>query len=633
MRIPDATIDQVRLSVDIVEVISAHVALKKRGKNYVGLCPFHTEKTPSFTVSSDKQMYHCFGCGKGGNVFTFLMDIEKVSFVEAVRSLAERAGIPVPQEDTGGPGESESERIYDACRFAGRFFYKNLTESDAGKPALDYVRQRGFTPETVKAFGLGYAPDSWDALLTAAQKEGIQTEDLLRAGLIRARDEGGYYDYFRHRLMFPIFSTSGRVIGFGARKLREEDVGGKYINSPETPVYSKGRTLFGLFQSREAIRTERKAVLVEGYADLITLVQEGVQNVVASGGTALTSDQALLVKRYAGTLTLLFDADTAGSAATVRGVDVALENGLDVEVATLAEGEDPDQFVRRHGVQAMRDRLSQSVSFIDYKASELRRAGMFSSPERKAEAVRSIVQTIAKINDELKRSFFIKDVAQKYDIYESVLHRELEHWVTRRQPRATVPGRTRDNAARESAPEARAPQHTAVPAAEQDLLRLFFENRADVMQFVLSNLSLSDFQDPRIRNLAEMALARIEETGSCDAGSLVNEIQDPSLKSLLTEVTLSRYELSRGWREMEVPVETADPFDVARDALLVVKRSALQRQMEENQKQMREASQRGEEVARFVQHHQDLARAMKELAGLFGRREPEQPVSPSENGS
>ena len=633
MRIPDATIDQVRLSVDIVEVISAHVALKKRGKNYVGLCPFHTEKTPSFTVSSDKQMYHCFGCGKGGNVFTFLMEIEKVSFVEAVRSLAERAGIPVPQEDTDGQGESESERIYDACRFAGRFFYRNLTESDAGKPALEYVRKRGFTPETVKAFGLGYAPDSWDAMLTAAQKEGIEKEDLLRAGLIRVRDEGGYYDYFRHRLMFPIFSTSGRVIGFGARKLREEDAGGKYINSPETPVYSKGRTLFGLFQSREAIRTEGKTVLVEGYADLITLVQEGVQNVVASGGTALTADQALLVKRYTGTLILLFDADTAGSAATVRGVDVALENGLDVEVATLAEGEDPDQFVRRHGVQAMRDRLSQAVSFIDYKASELQRAGMFSSPERKAEAVRSIVQTIAKINDELKRSFFIKDVAQKYDIYESVLHRELERWVTRRQPRTTVPDRTRDTAAQEPPPEVRAPQHTAVPAAEQDLLRLFFENRADVMQFILSNLSLSDFQDSRIRNLAEMALARIEETGSCDAGSLVNEIQDPSLKSLLTEVTMSRYELSRGWRDMEVPVETADPFAVARDALLVVKRSALQRQIEENQKQMREASVRGEEVGSFVQHHQDLARAMKELGTLYGGKEPEQPVSPSENGN
>jgi DNA primase len=633
MRIPDATIDQVRLSVDIVEVISAHVALKKRGKNYVGLCPFHTEKTPSFTVSSDKQMYHCFGCGKGGNVFTFLMDIEKVSFVEAVRSLAERAGIPVPQEESGGPGESESERIYDACRFAGLFFYKGLTESDAGKPALDYVNKRGFTPETIKSFGLGYAPDSWDALLTRAQKEGMQTEDLLRAGLIRARDEGGYYDYFRHRLMFPIFSTSGRVIGFGARKLREEDTGGKYLNSPETPVYSKGRTLFGLFQSREAIRTEGKAVLVEGYADLITLFQEGVQNVVASGGTALTADQALLVKRYTGTLTLLFDADTAGSAATVRGVDVALENGLDVEVATLSEGEDPDQFVRRHGVQALRERLAQAVSFIDFKASELRRAGMFSSPERQAEAVRSIVQTIAKINDELKRSFFIKEVAQKYEIYESVLHRELERWVPRQRPRATAPVRSAESATRESSVDVQTPQPTAVPAAEQDLLRLFLESRSDVTQFILSNLSLSDLQDTRIRSLAEMALARIEETGSCDAGSLVNEIQDPALKGLLTEVTLSRYELSKGWRDMEAPIDTADPFEVARDALLVVKRSALQKQMEENQKQLKEASLRGEDVARFVQHHQDLARAMKEVATLFGRREPEQPVSPPENGS
>ncbi|MGH2568688.1 MAG: DNA primase, partial [Bacteroidota bacterium] len=325
MRIPNEKIEEIRAANDIVEVVSAHAPLKKRGKNFVGLCPFHQEKTPSFTVSADKQMYHCFGCGRGGNVFTFVMEFEKVSFVEAVRSLATRAGIAIPETETQYEQSGEIENLYNACRFAGLHFYTNLLQSDEGKAALDYFHRRGFTDETIRTFGLGYSLNSWDGLLQKAQEEGIGTDYLVKAGLVRTREDGSLYDYFRGRAMFPIFSTTGRVVGFGARKLRDDDPLGKYINSPETPVYNKSRVLFGLFQAKDAIRAENNALMVEGYADLISLYQAGFQNVVASSGTALTEEQVQLIGRYTKDLTLVYDADSAGSQATLRGVDVVLQ--------------------------------------------------------------------------------------------------------------------------------------------------------------------------------------------------------------------------------------------------------------------------------------------------------------------
>ena len=365
MRIADDKIDEVRNANDIIEVVSRYVGLKKRGKNYIGLCPFHKEKTPSFTVSAEKQMYHCFGCGKGGNLFTFLMEMDKVSFVEAVRSLASKAGIMIPEETAPMTEEqTEFENYYAICRFAGMHFFRNLTETEEGKEALNYFYKRGFTDEIIRTFGLGYSMNSWDAFVLKAEAEGFKTEDILKVGLARVRDDGSLYDYFRGRAMFPIFSTAGRVIGFGARKMREDDaIAGKYINSPESPLYNKSRVLFGLFHSKDAIRQEDNALMVEGYADLISLYQAGIRNVVASSGTALTEEQLTLIGRYSKNLTLVYDADSAGSSATVRGIDLALEHNLNVRIVELPEGEDPDSFVQKHGGNEFRERLANAISF------------------------------------------------------------------------------------------------------------------------------------------------------------------------------------------------------------------------------------------------------------------------------
>lgn len=614
MRIPDYLIDEVRTANDIVEIVSAFVQLKRRGKNFTGLCPFHQEKTPSFTVSQDKQMFHCFGCGKGGNVFTFVMDIEKVSFVEAVRSLAERAGISLPTESSPSEQPSESENLYAACRFAGLHFYKNLTESPEGKSALRYFHDRGFTDDTVRNFGLGYSKNSWDDLLVAAQLKGIPVDHLVKAGLVRSRDEGGgHYDYFRGRAMFPIFSTSGRVIAFGARKLREDDsIQGKYINSPETTIYSKSRVVFGLFQSRDAIRLENNALMVEGYADAISLFQAGIQNVVSSSGTALTADQVGLVSKYARTMTIVYDADSAGSQATLRGVDVALEHGLDVKIVPLPKGEDPDSFVRKHGAKEFRELLPQAVSFIDFKAAQFMNQGAFATPEGKTEAVRSIVQSVAKIADELKRNFFLKEVADRYGIYESVLHRELERWISKEARNRRPPGPDW-MPSRKARPSQGTGLHKEIPSAERDILKILFENDADAVALVASNLSLDELTDPRVRTLAERALESWRHEGGIQITSFVNELTSDELKSILTDVTLSKYELSAGWKDREPDVDEPQVSHIARAAINAIKRAALRKQIEENQVQLRDASRDGKETMPFVLRHQELLQSIKDL--------------------
>jgi DNA primase len=618
MRIPPEKIEEIRSSNDIIDVISQHVRLKKRGKNFVGLCPFHQEKTPSFTVSPEKQVYHCFGCGKGGNVFTFVMEFEKVSFAEAVRSLAEKVGITITTTEADRQQESEAESLYNVCRFAGLFFYNNLTKAAEGKVALEYFHSRGFSDETIRTFGLGYALDSWDGLLTHASAEGVSREDLLKAGLIRMREDGSDYDYFRGRAMFPIFSTSGRVLGFGARKLREDDPLGKYINSPETLIYNKSRVLFGLFHSKDAIRSEENALMVEGYADLISLYQAGIQNVVASSGTALTEDQVQLIGRYTKKMTLVYDADSAGSSATLRGMDIVLAHDLDVAIVELPEGEDPDSFVRKRGGKEFLQLAGQAISFIDFKARQFRRSGAFSTPEGKAQAVRSIVQSIAKMKDELKRNFYIKDVATKYDLYESVLYRELDRW---REEDARIAPAAGVTAGRQAIPGTPGPEvagvglgeATVIPAPERDILKLLLEHQADLISFVFSHITLSEISTPQVRNILELLLSRYEERGPMHVTDLLLEIEDPRLKSIITDVVLSKYELSKQWQAGDSEIEEADPWTLARDAIVALKKQNLQKQVAENQRLLKEASLQGGDTRPLIERHQELKKQLRSV--------------------
>jgi DNA primase len=619
MRIPPEKIEEIRSANDIVDVISQHVRLKKRGKNFVGLCPFHQEKTPSFTVSSEKQVYHCFGCSKGGNVITFVMEFEKVSFTEAVRSLAEKSGIIISFTEVDQERQNETEALYSACRFAGLQFHNNLTKTDEGRTALEYFHERGFSDETIRVFGLGYSLNSWDALARRAKEEGLDRSTLLKAGLIRVREDGTDYDYFRGRAMFPIISTTGRVVGFGARKLRDDDPLGKYINSPETPIYNKSRILFGLFHSKDVVRGQDQALMVEGYADLISLHQAGIQNVVASSGTALTEEQVQLISRYTKRLALVYDADSAGSNATLRGMDVALAQDLDVTIVELPEGEDPDSFIRKSGGKEFQKLLDKGISFIDFKARQFQRTGSFSTPEGKAQAVRSIVQSIAKMKDELKRNFYIKEVATKYDIYESVLYRELEKWTGGRGRNESF-GATRAEESQRPGSQADVGSSASVSSAqkrtfvaEKDLLKLLLEHPTEMIEFVFSHITLAEISDSQIRKVIEFLLSRFDERGPGQITEIVGEMTDPILKSIVTDVVMSKYELSKGWESKEGEIEVADPWMVARDAIVAMKKRSLQSQLEENQLALKDASIRGMDAKPFVVRHQELLKQIHDV--------------------
>lgn len=617
MRIAPEKIDEVRTATDIIDLIGSYVRLKKRGKNFVGLCPFHSEKTPSFTVSAERQMYHCFGCGVGGNAFTFVMETEKVSFQEAVRTLAERAGIVLPlHQQESETAASETEALYQACTVAARFFHQNLTSTTEGKLALEYFRFRGFSDDTMRKFGLGYAPNTWEAFLEHATNQGIANEIMEKAGLVRRREDGTMYDYFRGRAMFPIFSTSGRVVGFGARKMREDDPLGKYINSPETPIYNKSRILYGMFQAKEAIRENDCAILVEGYADLISVFQAGIKNVVASSGTALTPEQTQLIARYTKNLVIVYDADSAGAQASQRGVEVALENDLDVRVVELPAGEDPDSFVKKEGGAAFRALVDSAVSFVEFIARSFQQRGALQSPEGQTEAVRTIVQTIARMKDELKRQFYIKHLAEQYKLYESVLYRELDKYTKSKQ---VYRGRSIDISRKESSAGEKTDEQRPmvdaenIPPMERDLLHAMLEGGNDVIDEVLQEVSPDSFIHPLARTLFQRLADERDVNGVVDAAELINQIEDANLKHFIADLVFSKYELSKLWQNGSVPVASADLRRVVADALRAVRRRTLEHLIEDNQREMRNATGTETDIISLMEERQRLLEQIKQL--------------------
>jgi len=436
MRIAEHTVEQILRQTDIVEVVGEVVALRKRGSNYLGLCPFHNEKTPSFNVLPERGIFKCFGCGKGGNAAIFLRDYHKMSYPDALRELAKRAHIVLPEGDNAENVEQMNryDAAFDALRQAGNFYYRQLF-AESGAHALAYLRGRGFSDATVKTFGLGFSPDSFSATGAELKSQGVSEEALLDAGLsIKNEEKGTVYDRFRGRLMFPIQNSTGRVIGFGARRMSDADkTSAKYINSPQSLVYDKSKVLYGIFQAKDALRRRGFAVLVEGYADALSVYQAGVQNVVASSGTALTREQLKLLGTYCKRLKIVYDADTAGINAALRGLDLAVEEGFDVEIVRLPQGDDPDSLIQRDGTEAFERCVEQALSLVHFKYDVLRAQGLMETPSGQAEAVRGIMETIAKVPDTLKRDFMLRDVATRFGLPEQELYRELGVWLRKQQ--------------------------------------------------------------------------------------------------------------------------------------------------------------------------------------------------------
>jgi DNA primase len=424
-----STIDRVFETARVEEVIGEFVTLKKAGSNFKGLSPFTDEKSPSFMVSPVKQIWKDFSTGKGGNSVTFLMEHEHFSYPEAIRYLAKKYNIEIEEEeqtDEQKEAADERESMYLVSKFAQDYYHETLTTNPKGIAiGLSYFKERGFTDETIKKFKLGYNLDEWSALTDTAIRKGYELQYLEKTGLTIVKENNKQFDRFKGRVMFPIQSMSGRILGFGGRILTNDKKAAKYLNSPESAIYHKSKLLYGIYQSKQAISKEDNCFLVEGYTDVISMHQAGVQNVVASSGTALTPDQIRLVRRLTPNITVLFDGDAAGMRASIRGIDLILEQGMNVKVLTFPEGDDPDSFAKKVSTQELKDYLAHNAQdFINFKVSLLMGEAK-NDPVKKAGLIRDIVTSISKIPDNIQREVYVQECARILEISESVLFNEL----------------------------------------------------------------------------------------------------------------------------------------------------------------------------------------------------------------
>lgn len=468
--IDQATIDKIMAATDIVDVVSDFVSLRRRGANYWGLCPFHDDRSPSFSVSPSKGVCKCFSCGKGGSAIHFIMEHEQLSYYEALKYLAKKYNIEVHEKeltDEERQKRSERENMFVINTFAQEFFSKSLLETDEGRSVgLAYFKERGFNEDIIRKFGLGYSPEKRDALAVEAQKRGYKIDYLLKTGLCRETQEGRIYDLFSGRVMFPVYSVSGKVVAFGGRILKSGVKISKYFNSPESDIYHKSDELYGIYQAKRAIEKERRCYLVEGYTDVLSMHQSGIENVVASSGTALTHGQIRLIHRFTDNITVLYDGDAPGIKASLRGIDLLLQEGLNIKVVLLPDGEDPDSFAKSQSAESFTRYIKEhETDFIRFK-TQLLLEDAGEDPIKRADIISNIVESISLIPDAIVRSVYVQECSRLLQIDEQVLLSELNK---RRQKRAEQQfSRERYNQERQSAATTNAPKSgnttTAAPA-------------------------------------------------------------------------------------------------------------------------------------------------------------------------
>jgi DNA primase len=547
MRIPENKIEEIRSAANIVDIISEFINLRKRGKNFIGLCPFHNEKTPSFTVSEDKQIFNCFGCHSGGNVFKFLMDYEKISFIEAVKSVAERLGIQVEYDDQQSPEkQSELEILYDVNDLAAKYFSNILQTEPEGENGRKYFHQRKITKQTMRAFGLGYAPSKRDAFIEYA-KNRIDLDKALQLGLIGKGNEGHLFDKFSGRIIFPIYSPNGRVVGFGGRILEKNEYAAKYLNSPESIIYTKGKILYGLSYAKDEIRRLNKVIMVEGYMDLISLFQNGIKNVVAVSGTALTEDQVILLSRFSKNIVLLFDADIAGVKASMRSIEILLRKDFEIKIASLPKGEDPDSYVNQFGKEKFDELIKQAVSFHEYQTSLYEAEGYFTDSSRSAEAVRNLVKSLSFINDAIKRNFYIKNIAKKYGLRETILESELDKILIKENKQEKSPkNRIQTN---KVFPNKEVKITQEVQFLEREVILLFLSENTEIIKFVFVHMNPEEFVIELNRKIAELVYEEFNKKGSFEVASVLNNINDEELRDSLQKLSIDKYPISSEWEK------------------------------------------------------------------------------------
>jgi DNA primase len=620
--IPQDIIEEIRRCNDIVEVLSEYLPLKGSGGNYKALCPFHSEKTPSFTVTRQKQIFHCFGCGVGGNIFHFIMKYEHLSFPEAVASLAKRAGVTLPKSRSSGaasPLEAHKEQLYGMNELAAKYFHQLLLNSPQGEKVRSYLRTRGIDQRSIERFQLGYAPAGWDSLVRYSAERGFQPQMLAEVGLVKARDDGrGFYDRFRDRLMFPICNVMGRIVALGGRLVDNQPEAPKYLNSPETTIYKKGTLLYGLHLAKQPIRAEGRVLIVEGYLDLISLFQAGIEYVVATLGTALTRSHVQLLKAYAKEAILVFDGDTAGRSAALRGKEYflqghvryflpsahvsslqgALEGDLHAKVVLLPQGHDPDTFVQTAGRGALLAKVREAQPFIEFLLDAEAEGYDLASVQGKLAYVRKLLPLIVNLVNQVERTEYLSELVKRTGIAPSALAAEL-HKLKQGAPAAAPTAET---------------HYFPRLGPERLLVQLLLLHRPWI-PYARAQLPYDSVQEPSLRAILRALYTLAPDAGEIGVAALLERLPDEQQRDLVARLVLE-------------PLGDEGVQQQIDDCLTAIQRRGIEVQLKGLKEEMREAERQGDMVrlAQLQRRFAELRRTLMTRAQPAAHR-PETSVA------
>lgn len=631
------TIQAVQDRADIEDIVGDYVTLKRKGsgKYLWACCPFHDEKTPSFSITPDRGIYKCFGCGKSGDTINFIMEHDGLNYIEAIRHLAKKYGIEIIEDDQTDEQlaeQNEKDSLYIVLNYANEFFKHQLLESEEGKSiGQSYFKERGYDLKTIEKFELGYSLDTWDGLLQDALKNAYSEDLLEKAGLIVRKEGDKKYDRFRGRVIFPIHNVSGKVVAFGARTLKKDDKP-KYLNSPESEVYHKSKILYGLYQAKSAIRHEDNCYLVEGYTDVISLHQSDIENVVSSSGTSLTEEQIKQISRFSQNITVLFDGDAAGMKASLRGIDMILEAGMNVRVVMFPDGEDPDSYSKKIGTSAFKSYLKDHVTdFISFKAS-LYAEESARDPLKKAESIKEIVHSISKIPDGIKRAVYIKESSKLLDIDESILVAELNKSLIkerRRDDKQRIEESTGERLLDELISETEVKsidQNALIKIQERESIRLLInygfneiEEEYKLYNYLLSELEEVEFITPVYRDIFNLFKTKLSDGEVIDDKYLIANASE-SIKKEVIDLITERREISPNWNDkyhIFIPAEHDLLETVVYTNVARLKFRVIQKLITENLNKMREEKDSEEQDKLFIIHDR-LKKSEMELAKVLG---------------
>lgn len=680
MRISQETVDKIRDVVDIVDVVGDFVSLKKKGGNWWALSPFTNEKTPSFSVSPAKGIFKCFSSGKGGDSITFVMEVEKLSYPEALRYLAKKYNIELDEEEAPTPEEiarqNERESLLIALEYASKYYETKLHQTPEGQAiGVAYFKERGFSTKTMETFALGYSLDSWEAFTKQAQEDQYTLPVLVKSGLTIEKN-GKHFDRFRDRVIFPIHNLAGKVIAFGARILKNDKKQAKYLNSPESLVYHKSKVLYGLYQAKKSLRDNDTCYLVEGYTDVISLHQAGIENVVASSGTSLTPDQIRLIRRFTPNITVLYDGDAAGIKAAIRGIDLVLEEGMNVKVVLFPNGEDPDSYVKQVGGTAFQEFIQKNgQDFITFKAQlylqETQEAAPADQPFKRAEMIREVVESITKIPDAIKRSVFYRECSTLLDMDEAILIDEGNK-ILKDESRKKRNREIREKKAQEllpppanfpfdipppdgefaiqeegviqidgeilpppidgtpmigdALPKPKNPYRTPIAFQEKEHIRLLLnyanhdlKEDGKLCQFIIDEISEVTFETPIYSQMLDIFKEQLKEENIITADYFIQQ-EDEKLKQAAVDLIADRFELSENWEKLHgiyIPKDEDILDSLVLKAILRLKLRHIRKMLTDNSQKLSEAK-TIEDQEEIMKLHMELKAIEKEIANRLG---------------